>query len=261
MYTTQPGAVVALDARTGRQIWKYTRAQKVLNPNEINPFNRGVAISGQRLFVGTLDAALVAIDARTGAPLWETQVADTMLGYSLTSAPLVVKDKVIVGITGGEFGARGFLDAYDAATESGCGAGMPSRGPASSATTRGRAKAGNAAAARCGSPARTIRISITSTGRSAIPVPKSIARCAVISTISSATRSSRSIRTRVSANGTTSSRRTTATIGTRARTSCSWTACGAARCANCCCTRTATASSTCSIAPPANSCPARRSCT
>jgi PQQ-dependent dehydrogenase (methanol/ethanol family) len=116
MYTTQPGVVAALDARTGRQLWKYTRAQKVKNPYEINPFNRGVAIGGNRLFLGTLDAALVAIDARTGAPLWETQVADSMLGYSLTSAPLVVKDKVLVGITGGEFGARGFLDAYDATT-------------------------------------------------------------------------------------------------------------------------------------------------
>jgi len=116
MYMTQPGAVVALDARTGRQIWRSNRQQKARSPYEINPFNRGVAIGGQRLFVGTLDAALVALDARTGLPLWETQVADTMLGYSLTSAPLVVKDKVLVGITGGEFGARGFLDAYDAAT-------------------------------------------------------------------------------------------------------------------------------------------------
>ena len=66
--------------------------------------------------MGTLDAALVAIDARTGLPLWETQVADSMLGYSITSAPLIVKDKVIVGVSGGEFGARGFLSAYDAAT-------------------------------------------------------------------------------------------------------------------------------------------------
>jgi alcohol dehydrogenase (cytochrome c) len=116
MYMTQPGAVVALDARTGRQIWRSNRQQKARSPYEINPFNRGAAIAGQRLFVGTLDAALVALDARTGLTLWETQVADTMLGYSLTSAPLVVKDKVLVGITGGEFGARGFLDAYDAAT-------------------------------------------------------------------------------------------------------------------------------------------------
>jgi PQQ-dependent dehydrogenase (methanol/ethanol family) len=116
MYTTQPGAVAALDARTGRQIWRYARPQKVRSPYEINPFNRGVAVLGQRLFLGTLDAALIALDARTGLPLWETPVADSMLGYSLTSAPLIVKDKVLVGITGGEFGARGFLDAYDAAT-------------------------------------------------------------------------------------------------------------------------------------------------
>ena len=116
MYTTQPGEVVALDARSGRQIWRYVRPQKVKNPYEINPFNRGVAVAGNRVFFGTLDAALVALDARTGLPLWETQIADTMLGHSLTSAPLVVKDKVLVGITGGEFGPRGFLDAYDAAT-------------------------------------------------------------------------------------------------------------------------------------------------
>jgi PQQ-dependent dehydrogenase (methanol/ethanol family) len=117
MYTSgQPGTVMALDARNGRRIWTYTRQRKVRNPNEINPFNRGVAVLGNRVFVGTLDAAIVALDARTGLLLWETQVADSMLGYSVTSAPLIVKDKVIVGISGGEFGARGFLDAYDAAT-------------------------------------------------------------------------------------------------------------------------------------------------
>ena len=117
MYTSgQPGTVLALEAKTGREIWRYARERKVRNPNEINPFNRGVAILGNRVFVGTLDAALVAIDAKTGSALWETQVTDSMLGYSITSAPLVIKDKVIVGVTGGEFGARGFLDAYDAAT-------------------------------------------------------------------------------------------------------------------------------------------------
>ena len=63
-----------------------------------------------------LPISLVALDSKTGNLLWESQVADSMLGYSITSAPLVVKDKVIVGVTGGEFGARGFLDAYDAAT-------------------------------------------------------------------------------------------------------------------------------------------------
>jgi len=119
MYTTgggNPASVIALDARTGRQIWSWTRPQKVVNPYQINPFNRGVALLGNRLFVGTLDAALIALDARTGQKLWEVQVADTLDGYNITSAPLVYKDKVITGIAGGEFGTRGFVDAYDAAT-------------------------------------------------------------------------------------------------------------------------------------------------
>jgi PQQ-dependent dehydrogenase (methanol/ethanol family) len=117
LYTSgPPGEVYALDAKTGLQIWKYERRQKVVNPYETNPFSRGIAILGNRLFVGTLDAALVALDARTGRELWETQVADTMQGYTITAAPLAVKDKIIVGVAGGEFGIRGFLDAYDAST-------------------------------------------------------------------------------------------------------------------------------------------------
>jgi PQQ-dependent dehydrogenase (methanol/ethanol family) len=119
MYATgsgNPATVTALDARTGRQVWRWTRQQKVINAYEINPFNRGAAILGNRIFVGTLDAVLIAIDARTGRTLWEVQVADTMEGYSITSPPLVIKDKVITGIAGGEYATRGFIDAYDAAT-------------------------------------------------------------------------------------------------------------------------------------------------
>jgi PQQ-dependent dehydrogenase (methanol/ethanol family) len=119
MYATgsgNPASVTAIDARTGRQIWRWTRQQKIVNPYEINPFSRGVAMLGNRIFVGTLDAVLVALDARTGRPLWEVQMADTLEGYSLTSPPLVVNDKVITGIAGGEFATRGFIDAYDAAT-------------------------------------------------------------------------------------------------------------------------------------------------
>jgi PQQ-dependent dehydrogenase (methanol/ethanol family) len=119
MYVTgsgNPATVAALDARTGRQIWRWTRQQKIVNPYEINPFSRGAAILGNRIFVGTLDAVLIAIDARTGRTLWEVQVADTLEGYSITSPPLVIKDKVITGIAGGEYATRGFIDAYDAAT-------------------------------------------------------------------------------------------------------------------------------------------------
>jgi alcohol dehydrogenase (cytochrome c) len=117
MYTSgMPGDVFALDARSGLQIWKYSRKQKVVNPYETNRFNRGVAVLGNRVFFGTLDAALIALDARTGQPLWEVQVADTMQGFSITSPPLALKDKIIVGVAGGEYGVRGFLDAYDAKT-------------------------------------------------------------------------------------------------------------------------------------------------
>jgi len=114
LYTTgPPGEVFALDARTGRQIWKYQRTQKVVNPYESNRVNRGVAILGNLIYFGTLDAALVALDARSGALVWETQVADTMEGYSITSAPLALKGKIITGVAGGEYGIRGFIDAYD----------------------------------------------------------------------------------------------------------------------------------------------------
>ena len=133
MYTTQPGEVVALDARTGRQIWRYARPQKVRNPYEINPFNRGVAVVGNRLFFGTLDAALVALDARTGLPLWETQIADTMLGHSLTSAPLMVKDKVSSGSPAANLARADSWMRTTRRPENRCGAGTQCRDPASSA--------------------------------------------------------------------------------------------------------------------------------
>jgi alcohol dehydrogenase (cytochrome c) len=124
MYTTGPVGpanagstkVFALDAKTGRQLWRFDRPQKVRNQYENNRSNRGVAILDNRLFVGTLDAALIAIDAHTGKQLWEVQLADAMAGYELTAPPLVVKDKIITGISGGEFGIRGFIEAYDPAT-------------------------------------------------------------------------------------------------------------------------------------------------
>ena len=116
LYGTSGGntrTVTAMDARTGRQIWRYTRQQKVRNPGETDVVNRGVAILGHRVFVGTNDAALVCLDARTGLLLWEVQVADTMEGFNITSPPLIVKDKIVVGHAGGEYALRGFLDAYD----------------------------------------------------------------------------------------------------------------------------------------------------
>lgn len=120
MYTTYTAegssGVYAIDARTGLILWRYERREKETNPYQSNPFNRGVAVLGDRVFYGTLDASLVALDARTGRSLWEVPIADTMQGYTITEAPLAIKNEVVIGVAGGEFGIRGFVDAYDAET-------------------------------------------------------------------------------------------------------------------------------------------------
>ncbi|HVY35040.1 MAG TPA: PQQ-binding-like beta-propeller repeat protein, partial [Caulobacteraceae bacterium] len=111
-----PGDVAAFDARSGLQIWRFHRKQDVKNPYQINPFNKGVAVLDGRVFFGTLDNNLIALDAHTGRELWEKTISDTMAGYTITGAPLALKDKLIVGMSGGEMGIRGYLDAYDPAT-------------------------------------------------------------------------------------------------------------------------------------------------
>ena len=114
--TESPSNLTAVDAATGRPYWRYEHEL----PDDLRVCcgrnNRGVAILGETLYMSTLDAHLVGIDARSGSLLWSTEVADYQQGYSKTAAPLIVKDKVITGIAGGEFGIRGFLDAYDANT-------------------------------------------------------------------------------------------------------------------------------------------------
>ena len=117
MYVTErPNDVMAIDAKTGAMFWlyRYTPSDKARVCCGAN--NRGVAILGDTLFMGTLDAHLIAIDAKNGRPLWNIEVGDVNKAYSITMAPLVVKDKVLVGVGGGEFGIRGFVAAYDART-------------------------------------------------------------------------------------------------------------------------------------------------
>ena len=115
MYITQaPSDVIALDAKTGRVFWIY----RYYPSRDVKPccgsVNRGLAILGDTLFLATLDAHLVALDAKGGRPSWNVKVANASAGYAMTLAPLVVKDKVIVGVAGGEYGIRGFIAAYDA---------------------------------------------------------------------------------------------------------------------------------------------------
>src|SRR6267378_3710291 len=97
----------AIDARSGRQIWRYRREL----PEDLKlccgAVNRGFGVLGDRLFMTTLDAHLIALDMKTGTPLFDVELADYRLGYSATVAPLVVKDKVIVGIAGAAYSIRG----------------------------------------------------------------------------------------------------------------------------------------------------------
>jgi alcohol dehydrogenase (cytochrome c) len=117
MYVTEaPNTVVALDATTGRMFWQYQHTPAADAKLCCGAVNRGVAILGDTLFMGTIDAQLVAIDARSGRPLWKKQVADHQAGYSLTLSPLIVRNRVLVGTAGGEYGIRGFVAAYDPAT-------------------------------------------------------------------------------------------------------------------------------------------------
>jgi len=117
MYVTQrPNDVLAVDAKTGRVFWQY---RYTVSPDArvcCGANNRGLAILGSTLFMGTLDGHLVAIDAAGGRPLWNIAVGNPALGYSITMAPLAVKDKILVGVGGGEYGIRGFVAAYDAAS-------------------------------------------------------------------------------------------------------------------------------------------------
>lgn len=117
MYLTRPpNDVIALDTETGRPFWEYRRTL----PEPINVccgrVNRGLAILGDRLFMGTVDAHLVALDAKTGSVVWDVEVADRRTGHAITNAPLALKDRIVTGIAGGEYGIRGFLDAYDPKT-------------------------------------------------------------------------------------------------------------------------------------------------
>ena len=117
MYLTEaPNTAVALDAAGGRVFWDYRHNPSTLSRPCCGRVNRGLAMLGNTLFMATIDARLIAIDAINGQPVWTTAVADPGAGYAMTLAPLVVKDKVIVGVAGGEYGIRGFVSAYDAAT-------------------------------------------------------------------------------------------------------------------------------------------------
>jgi alcohol dehydrogenase (cytochrome c) len=117
MYVTGPNNNAwALDARTGRRFWRYQRDLPDRIPVCCGMVNRGFAVYKNRLYMTTLDAHLIALDTKTGSVIWDVEIEDYKHGYSGTVAPLVVKDKIVVGIAGAEYGVRCFLDAFDAET-------------------------------------------------------------------------------------------------------------------------------------------------
>jgi len=113
--STSYSQVLALDAVTGDLIWRFKRKLPA-GFSALHNTSRGVALYGDKVYFQTLDAVLVALDAKTGKVTWEATVEDWKTGYYNTAAPLVVKGKVLVGIAGGEFGVRGFVQAFDAET-------------------------------------------------------------------------------------------------------------------------------------------------
>jgi len=117
MYVTSRNSVFALDARSGREVWRFSRPMlsDVIGDARAG-INRGVAVFGNKVFFETHDAHLLALHAKNGSLLWETEIGDHREGYGGTMAPLIVKNKVIAGTSGGDEGVRGLLDAYDAET-------------------------------------------------------------------------------------------------------------------------------------------------
>ncbi|MBT71310.1 MAG: PQQ-dependent dehydrogenase, methanol/ethanol family [Gammaproteobacteria bacterium] len=117
MYVTErPNSVMAVDAVTGRVFWKFRHTPVEGARICCGANNRGVAVLDDKVYMGTLDARLIALDRVNGQPLWNVEVGDVDQSYSVTMAPLAVKDKIMVGVGGGEFGIRGYVAAFDAET-------------------------------------------------------------------------------------------------------------------------------------------------
>ncbi|HXX01853.1 MAG TPA: PQQ-dependent dehydrogenase, methanol/ethanol family [Candidatus Acidoferrales bacterium] len=117
MFVTAANDALALDAATGRVVWHHSRAtSEGLIDDASRHLNRGVAVWRDRVYMETDNAHLLCLDARSGNQIWDIPYADWNKNYGATSAPLVIKDKVLVGTSGGDDGVRGFVAAYDAMT-------------------------------------------------------------------------------------------------------------------------------------------------
>ena len=114
--TTSFNHVYALNAKTGEEYWHYKHAMAPITTSCCGPINRGVAVYDDKVYMATVDAKLVALDAKSGSVVWQIDIADPSSGYAETMAPTAVDGKILIGTSGGEFGIRGFVRAYDAET-------------------------------------------------------------------------------------------------------------------------------------------------
>ena len=117
MYFSTPlNHVVALDAATGQKKWEYVHEYDGPTVHCCGPVSRGIAVYGGRVYMGALDARLVALDAASGKKVWDVRVDDNTKGYAINAPPVAADGKVMIGVSGGEYGIRGHITAYDAAS-------------------------------------------------------------------------------------------------------------------------------------------------
>ena len=119
MYITTAWSMVkAFDAKTGKLLWDFDPkvGREILIHVCCDAVNRGVAVWKGKVYVGTIDGRLIALDAATGKPVWSVQTTDRDKPYTITSAPRAINDKIVIGNSGSEYGVRGYMSAYDAAT-------------------------------------------------------------------------------------------------------------------------------------------------
>ena len=156
MFVTTPQAqLLAIDAKTGNVLWN-TSANLLAELFQLHPTNRGVGLYGDKVYMTSTDACVTALDAATGKVAWDHCVADWKQGYYITLSPMVQKGKVVVGVSGGEFGIRGFISALDAGRARSFGRPIRSRARTILRERPGKATAGRPAAAPYGSRAATI---------------------------------------------------------------------------------------------------------
>ena len=255
MYVTSVNEAYALDARSGREIWHYSRPRSQgLAGDAAGGINRGVAVLGDRVFMVSDNAHLFALHRFTGQLIWDVEMADSHQNYGSTSAPLVVNDLVIAGVSGGDEGIRGFLDAYKCVYRRARLALLDYPGAGRAwARKLGAGGRWNTVVAPRGSPAPTTRKPGCSTGPPAIPARITTATSAR-ETICTPRQYWRWTPLSGSLNGITSSRRTTCTTGTPPKRPCWWTRSSTASPASCCSRATETDSSMCWTASPARCC-------